>query len=1300
MHKPGNKPPTPPTANESSDKAAEGTTSPDARTRSTPPAPKAWYGGNTWRRGSKATPVTQVARESILAATDKASKIVTTPNSLARDTAIPSRSPSIYLSRSIKDSSKSLPPDSADKKPDSGPNQRDISQNSTLQQSMKSQESAPQQSTTADSPNKKVNASSKRKRSRDHVTLGIEPESKTQQSAPVACAGAQEGKTPNQTSVRRSWLPLFGDSTRSLPQKVPDTALPSTDEPVQPSRNDDLQKPSQSIGTPDMEQDTIPRTWLGLWNSKNPMTVTASDTPAPTTTARSDAPTESESRDKAGATDPRVVTTVKSPGWAFWSREAPRKSNEAESETRDMGELALAGSPSQSRPESAFLDGAPKAPGTRPRPVTSSRNDGSPQPMAVKSDSESASAPPDRPAQEKSPLKTTRPPSQKQNLLLPSIANTYSPAERPSFMQSLNSWWQQSQASDLVKARFVEKPPQIRRCLVIVLPQGVHGYFPAPLIRSVLGQPTGTSIRFAEGAASAIQSWSEAQGYSCQIEKVALEGEGKILERVDLLWKLLLNWIDNIRRADFVMVACHSQGVPVAMMLIAKLIDFGCVRDARIGVCAMAGVNLGPFIDYKSRWIGGSAGELFDFGRADSPVSKDYEAALATALKSGVKISFIGSIDDQLVSLHSSTFSNIQHPHIYRAVFVNGSIHTPDFLTHLVGFALKLRNLGISDHGLIRELSSPLAGSLYSGDGHSKIYEDDAVYYLAVQNALQTTSVGEVPLTRSHDAVITSQNPYILPFSLRGVLEEDYVKIQLHKETTELLQQFDEWKPSTKVLKDVKFRLEGVSLAQKKGSKPIPPAPSSIRKEVVYSAPAAKSTANTQSNRSRPELPKARPVSQQVNKAQVNGTRRKVAQKRKQSQQTPLLSDSDSDEDDTTIQPASKRTKTPAIARSSISRRLRCESAFEEDGSSILPLIQGADVASVEKSSKYRLAFPQIPEEHIIVLQYPSASQQERFDLVEPSQSDEFKPLDDIKETIEHILDFYVPGTEAALFKDDGDGLLRRMRRARDKRNGPLYISLIHEWNEAMVEWRKKGLIAKFLDDNFSLDLRLIERVLTQTYARTVSPRVQTLRQYENGTDNVYGELLPKFVSEIFQTTELGPEHVFIDLGSGVGNVVLQAALEIGCESWGCEIMENACVLAELQEQEFKARCRLWGFAIGNINLHRGDFLENTTIHKALQKADVILVNNQAFTPELNAHLTSHFLDLKDGCQIVSLKSFVPAGHKITSRNLNSAYNVLDVVEKRYYSACVSWTDAPGSYFVSKKDSSRLRAFMDRGIPA
>ncbi len=49
-------------------------------------------------------------------------------------------------------------------------------------------------------------------------------------------------------------------------------------------------------------------------------------------------------------------------------------------------------------------------------------------------------------------------------------------------------------------------------------------------------------------------------------------------------------------------------------------------------------------------------------------------------------------------------------------------------LSNLVGFALKLRNLGVSDHGLIRELSAPLAGSLYTGEGHSRLYDDGNVY--------------------------------------------------------------------------------------------------------------------------------------------------------------------------------------------------------------------------------------------------------------------------------------------------------------------------------------------------------------------------------------------------------------------------------------------------------------------------------------------------------------------------------------------------------------------------------------------
>ena len=81
---------------------------------------------------------------------------------------------------------------------------------------------------------------------------------------------------------------------------------------------------------------------------------------------------------------------------------------------------------------------------------------------------------------------------------------------------------------------------------------------------------------------------------------------------------------------------------------------------------------------------------------------------------------------------------------------------------------------------------------------------------LAIEHALETTSVGDVPLHIKKYEIPTNANPYVLPWIMRGLLEEDFVKTELDAEVTELLKQFDEWKPATKVLKDVKYRLEAV----------------------------------------------------------------------------------------------------------------------------------------------------------------------------------------------------------------------------------------------------------------------------------------------------------------------------------------------------------------------------------------------------------------------------------------------------------------------------------------------------------
>lgn len=155
---------------------------------------------------------------------------------------------------------------------------------------------------------------------------------------------------------------------------------------------------------------------------------------------------------------------------------------------------------------------------------------------------------------------------------------------------------------------------------------------------------------------------------------------------------------------------------------------------------------------------------------------------------------------------------------------------------------------------MIRELSAPLAGSLYGGNGHSRVYDDPAVYRLALDFALETTDLspaavaaaveGEAEVAKGSTAGAVADgkksgasgsgsvsvmqqgigpvieryevpsaanaNPYFLPWALRGILEEEKVKKDMQDEVKELVREFEEWKPQSKVLQDVRWRLEGV----------------------------------------------------------------------------------------------------------------------------------------------------------------------------------------------------------------------------------------------------------------------------------------------------------------------------------------------------------------------------------------------------------------------------------------------------------------------------------------------------------
>lgn len=441
-------------------------------------------------------------------------------------------------------------------------------------------------------------------------------------------------------------------------------------------------------------------------------------------------------------------------------------------------------------------------------------------------------------------------------------------------------------------------------------------------------------------------------------------------------------------------------------------------------------------------------------------------------------------------------------------------------------------------------------------------------------------------------------------------------------------------------------------------------------------------------------------------------------EKRKQGKpSTPLFTDDSEGEDDIVLAEPSKKLKTWHQYPRDLNRRLGAkEASLAVQERDVSVFIHGIDISSGEYANAYSPLFDldiasdasadltsdlseakQLSDH--LTLQYPGSSQHEKFALLRPKKSDEYKPVEDIIKTMTVVLKYYLPTTTSSRLTSDDDGLLYRARRAFSRRDLGAFIATVEEFNTIVLDTRQAGDISATIDSMPYLPLEIVERVIEQVYSRVVSPRTEILKKYEGFSDNTYGEILPKFSSQIFRETQLDSSSVFLDLGSGVGNVVLQAALEIGCESHGIEMMENPSALACAQTAEFKARCHLWGLSTGSVNIIQGDFLESAQLGEILKRADVLLVNNQAFTPALNQKLIPMFLDLKEGARIVSLKSFVPKDWKLKERNSGSIIGMLSVEEKDYWTEeYVSWTNQGGHYFIATKDTSRLANYLGSAI--
>ncbi|KAJ3163872.1 Nucleosomal histone H3-Lys79 methylase [Geranomyces variabilis] len=336
---------------------------------------------------------------------------------------------------------------------------------------------------------------------------------------------------------------------------------------------------------------------------------------------------------------------------------------------------------------------------------------------------------------------------------------------------------------------------------------------------------------------------------------------------------------------------------------------------------------------------------------------------------------------------------------------------------------------------------------------------------------------------------------------------------------------------------------------------------------------------------------------------------------------------------------------------------------------------------------------PSVNEFVTVDLEYPGVKASEVFPLLTPNKALEYNPTKDLYLTTAMIWEHCVPPNRRELLGDVKTGILRGIQRAVHRKSPTDLCAAIEEWNKQMVVLKTQ--FKAFNQAEFTgppASYQMVSHILEQAYSRSVAPSSSLLNQYEGFSNNVYGEVKHNFVNTIIKEARIQPHHIFLDMGSGIANVVLQVAAQCLCYSYGIEVMDIPAKLAVQQRKEFISRMRYYAKPCGRIKLKHADFLEDSSFPEVIKSADVIFVNNYAFSAELNQRILGLFLDLKEGATVISLRSFLPVDRptsRSTRRN-NAIESIFTVKEHFFGRDCVSWMNEGGHYYIHKVDRKQL----------
>ncbi|KAG0671607.1 Nucleosomal histone H3-Lys79 methylase [Maudiozyma exigua] len=322
------------------------------------------------------------------------------------------------------------------------------------------------------------------------------------------------------------------------------------------------------------------------------------------------------------------------------------------------------------------------------------------------------------------------------------------------------------------------------------------------------------------------------------------------------------------------------------------------------------------------------------------------------------------------------------------------------------------------------------------------------------------------------------------------------------------------------------------------------------------------------------------------------------------------------------------------------------------------------------------------PNQKIVKLQsvlYPDY--QEEYKVCFEEDCELFNPMAEIGKLIEYTALIYLPAEYREKVNTD---IIPILNEAFDNSNDELFIETVNNYNKIIKTIHRRDII-DHLCAITEMPVAFLHDFLHIVYTRSIHPDASKLRHYAAFSNYVYGELLPSFLTDVYDQCDLGPSKIFMDLGSGVDNCVLQAGLEYGCSlGLGCEIMPDASDLTLIQLKEFNARCKLMGFTVPQFEFRlRESFVDNPRVIELIAQCDVLLINNFLFDSKLNREVEKLLQHAKVGCKIISLKNLRSLGYTIDFYNIENILSRLQIKKQKFAENSVSWTHRGGEYYIS-----------------